>query len=160
MLGNSLQWLRCTNTAQVSHLQTYILTLQSPRWGIKTTFENLQGKGILSSSFSIRPWETKMALFNSTESFMYVFIVSFYFLYFWCFDIWGLADPKVTTRLRASQFLEIIKTLACKCAFYMQTNQSRDFPACPMAKTPCSPMHGAWVQSLVEELDPMCHNYK
>ena len=31
MPGNSLQWLRCTNTARVSHLQTCILTLQSPR---------------------------------------------------------------------------------------------------------------------------------
>ena len=36
----------------------------------------------------------------------------------------------------------------------------RDFPRGPVAKTPCSQGRGAWVQSLVRELDPTIHNSK
>ena len=35
-------------------------------------------------------------------------------------------------------------------------NILRDFPGGPVAKT-VLPMHGAWVPSLVRELDPTCH---
>ena len=35
-----------------------------------------------------------------------------------------------------------------------------DFPGVPVAKTPGSQIQGAWVQSLVRELDPTCYNSK
>ena len=34
------------------------------------------------------------------------------------------------------------------------------FPGGPMAKTPCSPVQGAKVRSLIRELDLTCHNYR
>ena len=33
-----------------------------------------------------------------------------------------------------------------------------DFPGGPVAKTPPLPMQGAWVRSLLRELDPTCCN--
>ena len=35
-----------------------------------------------------------------------------------------------------------------------QNQEKGDFPGGPVAKTPCSPIQEAWVQSLVKELDP------
>ena len=38
--------------------------------------------------------------------------------------------------------------------------QGLHFPSSPEAKTPCSQCRGAWVQSLVRELDLICHNWR
>ena len=38
--------------------------------------------------------------------------------------------------------------------------QGLHFPSSPEAKTPCSQCRGAWVQSLVRELDLVCHNWR
>ena len=35
-----------------------------------------------------------------------------------------------------------------------------DIPDGPVAKGFSPPMQGAWVRSLVRELDPTCHNYR
>jgi len=35
---------------------------------------------------------------------------------------------------------------------------SRDFPGGAVFKTSLLPVHGAWVRSLVRELDSTCHN--
>ena len=40
---------------------------------------------------------------------------------------------------------------------YQEEIPSWDFPG-PVAKTLSFQMQGAWVQSLVRELDPTCHN--
>ena len=37
-------------------------------------------------------------------------------------------------------------------------SECRDFPGSPVAKTPCSQCRGAWVSSLLRELDPACRN--
>ena len=41
---------------------------------------------------------------------------------------------------------------------FFKRYKSRDFPGGPEAKTPHSQCRGAWVQSLVKELDPSCPN--
>ena len=42
---------------------------------------------------------------------------------FWCFDIWGFADPGETALLR-TPIPSDSKGLTCKCDLHMQTNQS------------------------------------
>jgi len=43
------------------------------------------------------------------------------------------------------------------CLFSSEYSPPRGFPGGPVAKT-VLPRQGAWVQSLVRELDPTCHN--
>ena len=50
-------------------------------------------------------------------------IMPFHFLYFWCFDIWGLTNPGETVPPRATVPGDI-KHLSCKHTFHMQVNQS------------------------------------
>jgi len=44
------------------------------------------------------------------------------------------------------------------CAFLVAMFKKGDFPRGPVAKIPQLIMQGAWVQSLIRELDPTSHN--
>ena len=67
-------------------------------------------------------------------------------------SFWFVVSPQATADL-----------LPCLCGFtfpghFIQLESYRGFPGSPVAETLHSQCKGAEVQSLVRELDPMCHS--